>query len=140
VIPDRYTGEGGNVSPALAWSCAPLGTNLVLVVDDVDAPGGSFIHWVVLALTPDGVTTGDGTVGEGADPGGVLTGTTDAGRPGWIGPLPPPGSGPHEYVFTAYAVADVAPPTDPTTTADQLLAAIDGHVVATATLTGTSER
>ena len=85
-IPAPYSGDGGNVSPPLAWTCAPLGTNLVLVVDDVDAPGGSFIHWVVLALTPDGITTADGAVPEGADPGGVLTGTSDAGRPGWIGP------------------------------------------------------
>ena len=76
-----------------------------------------------------------------AVPEGIVTdGTTDAGRPGWIGPLPPPGSGPHRYVFTLSAVSDAPLPTDPAATADELRAAIDGHVTATATLTGTYER
>jgi Raf kinase inhibitor-like YbhB/YbcL family protein len=141
-IPADHLGDAGNLSPPLAWSCAPAGARLALVVDDVDAPGGSFIHWNVLALR-DAVTgraesTGSVPLGVGGD---VLTeGTTDAGAPGWIGPLPPPGSGPHRYVFTLYAVTGAVLPTDPAATADDLLAAIDGHVTATATFSGMAER
>jgi Raf kinase inhibitor-like YbhB/YbcL family protein len=141
-IPADHLGDQGNLSPPLVWSCAPAGARLVLVVDDVDAPGGSFIHWNVLAMRNpvSGRAESSGSLPIGFR-GDVLTeGTTDAGEPGWIGPLPPPGSGPHRYVFTLYAVAGATLPTEAATTADELLAAIDGHVVATATLTGTAER
>jgi Raf kinase inhibitor-like YbhB/YbcL family protein len=141
-IPADHLGDAGNLSPPLTWSCAPAGARLALVVDDVDAPGGSFIHWNVLALrdaaTGRAESTGSVPIGVAGD---LLTeGTTDAGAPGWIGPLPPPGSGSHRYVFTLYAVTDVTLPTDPATTADALLQAIDGHVTAMATYTGTAQR
>jgi Raf kinase inhibitor-like YbhB/YbcL family protein len=99
-IPTKFTCDGRDISPDLAWSGTPDGTGaLVLVVDDPDARG--FIHWLVLDLAPSA---------DGSLPPGISTsaeapaqGTNDFGRIGWGGPCPP--SGEHRYVFTLTALA-----------------------------------
>ena len=98
-IPAQFTCDGRDVSPALAWICAPAGTgSLVLVVDDPDAR--DFAHWTAYAIDP--ATTGLAE-GAGAASSRLAQGTNDFGRVGYGGPCPP--SGTHHYVFTLYALA-----------------------------------
>lgn len=100
VIPRRFTCDGDNVSPDLAWSGVPDGAGaLELVVSDPDA--GGFIHWLALDLTPS--AEGSLPLGISASPEAPPQGTNDFGRIGWGGPCPP--SGTHRYLFTLTAVA-----------------------------------
>ena len=103
-----------------------------MVVDDPDAPDGTFIHWTVWGLDPDG------DVAEGGVPDGAVEGTTGVGTPGWFGPCPPPGE-PHGYEFTLAAVSQ---PVDlpPETTADDLRAAIAETTIEDTVLVGTYQR
>jgi Raf kinase inhibitor-like YbhB/YbcL family protein len=99
--------EGGNISPHLRWSGAPEGTrSFALTCYDPDAPTGSgFWHWLVVNI-PTNVTElapGAGKQGGSLPPGALQT-RTDVGKPGYAGPCPPPGHGPHRYIFTIFAV------------------------------------
>ncbi|MEA3191499.1 MAG: hypothetical protein QOD77_2081 [Thermoplasmata archaeon] len=99
-IPARFTCQGRGKSPALTWSGEPHGTHwFALVMDDPDAPGGTWTHWTWwdLPLDEDGVA-------EGADVArlGAVQGMTSAKSVGWHGPCPP--SGTHRYVFTLHAL------------------------------------
>jgi Raf kinase inhibitor-like YbhB/YbcL family protein len=138
-IPERFTCEGDNVSPALSWSALPEATrSLVLVMDDPDAPGGTFTHWVVYDLPPTATSLPEGIgVRESPSVGGTL-GTNDYPRSGYSGPCPPTGES-HRYVFRIYAldrVLGIAPGLP----ARHLPAAIEGHVLAQGELTGTFGR
>ncbi len=101
-IPAKYTCDGANVSPPLTISGIPAGTkSLALTVDDPDAPGGAFTHWLTWNIAPSTTTIGEGQ----------RIGTEELNgfsKPGYGGPCPP--SGLHHYVFTLYAMADAAPP------------------------------
>lgn len=134
-IPVEFTCEGAGTSPPLAWSSVPDGTDsLLLVVDDPDAPGGSFIHWVV-----EGVDPSSGAIPAGDPPDGVIEGTNGAGATGWAPPCPPPGDGPHRYVFQLLALS--APLDAPDgADAETALAAAEETTLATTTLTGTYAR
>jgi len=132
--------EGGNVSPHLAWSGAPEGTrSFALTCFDPDAPTGSgFWHWVVVNIPPHvaELPAGAGDPQGGKLPEGALQVRTDFGAPGYGGPCPPPGHGPHRYVFTLHAVGmDTLP-----VTADTSAAVVGFHLnfntLAKATLTG----
>jgi Raf kinase inhibitor-like YbhB/YbcL family protein len=97
-IPVRFTCKGDNVSPPLAWSGVPSGAAaLALVVADPDAPGGTYIHWVVLDADP--ATT---SVGEGEVPAGAGQARNSAKHARYDGPCPP--SGTHRYRFTVFAL------------------------------------
>lgn len=99
-IPARFTCDGEDVSPDIAWSGAPDRTAaLVLVVDDPDANG--FTHWIVYDMT--GSDTGAIPLGASSSPDAPPQGTNDFGRIGWNGPCPP--SGEHRYRFTLSALA-----------------------------------
>lgn len=99
-IPRRYSCDGDDISPPLAWSGVPAGTKaLLLTVTDPDARG--FVHWVAWDLAPDLGSLTEGA--SGALPGGALEGRNDFGRTGWGGPCPP--SGTHRYVFTLTALS-----------------------------------
>ena len=116
-IPAVHTCDGENTQPAFAIGGAPEGTSeVVLIVDDPDAPDGTFIHWTVWGLDPAG------DIDEGAPPAGAIEGTTGVGSPGWFGPCPPPGD-PHNYEFQLTAVSE---PVDlpAGATVDELRAAI----------------
>lgn len=131
LIPVRHARRGENVSPPLAWSGAPDGTvSFVLIVDDPDAPGGDWVHWIVYNLPaatiglPEGVTT--------------LPGSAAQGKNGWgaaqyDGPQPP--SGTHRYVFKLYAL-DKMLDLDPGATKAALLKVMEGHVLARGQLIG----
>ncbi len=100
-IPKRFTCDGEDVSPDLAWTGAPAGTGaLVLVVDDPDARG--WVHWVVLDLPGSSTDTIARDVGVSRD--APAQGRNDFGHVGWGGPCPP--SGTHRYDFTLYALAE----------------------------------
>jgi hypothetical protein len=126
-IDPRFTCDGEDVSPALAWESPPDGTaELALVVDDPDAPGNSFIHWLVVGIP------GDRTELETGDAGGV-DGANSAGGVGWTGPCPPGGET-HGYVFTLYAL-DEKLGLEEGASLDDLRLAMDGHVLGAASLT-----
>jgi Raf kinase inhibitor-like YbhB/YbcL family protein len=132
-IPVRHTCEGEDLSPSLAWTELPEGTrSLALVVDDPDAPGGTFTHWLAWGIDPAA-----GGLGEGeAAP---REGRNDFGERGYRGPCPPPGHGAHHYSFRLTALdADLDVAVD--AAKQELERALDGHVVAVAQLVGTYER
>lgn len=93
-IPVQYTCKGDNIAPPLAWS-APLGG--ALIVDDPDAVNGLYVHWVVTGIAP-----GSGSTADGQTPAGATVLPNTAGQPGYKGPCPPAGTGPHHYRFTLY--------------------------------------
>jgi Raf kinase inhibitor-like YbhB/YbcL family protein len=126
-IPSRYTCDGENVSPGLAWEDPPDGTAaLVLIVDDPDA--GGFAHWILTDIPQD---LGELPEGQGDAIG--APGRNDFGRTGWGGPCPP--SGEHRYVFNLYAVSEqlsLGSGVD----ADAVRGAMEGKILAQGTLTG----
>ena len=99
---DKIAGcDGGNVSPALSWKDPPAGTkSFALTLYDPDAPTGSgWWHWQVWNIPANATGFEEGKV-----PAGVVQGKGDIGRPGYLGPCPPPGTGVHHYTFTLYAL------------------------------------
>ena len=135
-IPARFDHEQGDLSPALAWDGVPEGTAaLVLLVDDPDAPvKGSFVHWVLYNLDP--ARRG---IAEGEEPAEAAAGANGFGRPGYLGPAPPPGDDPHHYVFRLLAVDDPVPLTGLPSYQD-VGTAVTGHILSEARLTGTYQR
>jgi Raf kinase inhibitor-like YbhB/YbcL family protein len=132
-IPTRYTCDGDEVSPPLAWASVPDGTAaLALVVDDPDAPSGTFTHWVVLDI-PVSTTTSP----EGGVPDGGVQAQSSAGGAAYAGPCPP--SGTHHYRFTIVAL-DAPTGLAEGAALDDALGAVDDHATASGTLTGTYAR
>jgi Raf kinase inhibitor-like YbhB/YbcL family protein len=100
-IPRQYTCSGRGISPPLQWSAAPDGTReLVLLMRDIDAPGGNFVHWVVA-----GIPAGTDSVAAGHAPSGGVQGANSAGSVGYTPPCPPRGDRPHRYLITILALA-----------------------------------
>lgn len=138
-IPRRFTADGDELSPALAWGRPPEGTrSLALLVDDPDAPSGLFTHWMVVGLPP---MPGDLVEGRGTDPSDVAGAhalTNDFGVVGWGAPSPPKGS-PHRYRFRLLALdTEISLPSS--AKRPDFDRAIQGHVLAEATLTGSYGR
>jgi Raf kinase inhibitor-like YbhB/YbcL family protein len=134
-IPREFTCDGEDVSPRLAWESAPAGAKtFALVVDDPDAPVGTWVHWVFYDLP---ATTKDLAAGVAADeklPDGAKQGLNDFRKVGYGGPCPPPGPA-HRYFFKLYAL-DAPTNLKPRATKQQLLDAIKGHILAEAELVG----
>jgi Raf kinase inhibitor-like YbhB/YbcL family protein len=106
-IPAKYTCSGVNLSPALQWSDAPQGTkSLALIVDDPDAPGGTWTHWVIWDIPPQAAGLPEGVPHDESLNNGARQGKNDFGRAGYGGPCPPPGK-PHRYFFRMYALDKV---------------------------------
>lgn len=140
-IPARYTCEGGDTSPVLAWTGAPAGTkSYALIVDDPDAPDPAapqttWVHWVVYDIPA--ATSG---LAEGAArhmPAGSRDGMNDWHRPGYGGPCPPIGR--HRYFHKLYALDVVLPDLGAPDKA-KLESAMQGHVLAEAELIGTYQK
>jgi Raf kinase inhibitor-like YbhB/YbcL family protein len=130
-IPTRFSCEGRNVSPTLRWTAPPRGArSLALVMDDPDAPGGTFNHWLAWNIRPSARSLAEGT----RPP---REGTNSAGRTGYVGPCPP--SGRHRYIFRLYALSRPLPLARGARSAD-FRRALRGRVLATARLAGTYER
>lgn len=103
-IPKKFTCDGPDVSPALAWSDPPAGTkSLALIVDDPDAPAGTWVHWVVYDLPADARKLPEGVAKDRELSSGALQGRNDFGKIGYNGPCPPRGSE-HRYFFKLYAL------------------------------------
>jgi len=138
-IPRKYTCEGADVSPPLAWSGVPAQAKaLVLIVDDPDAPDPeapktTWVHWVLYNLPPDAAEIAEGAVAS-ALPAGTREGINDWQRRGYGGPCPPIGR--HRYFFKLYALDTVLAAIDrPTKQAVER--AMKGHVLEQAELVGT---
>jgi Raf kinase inhibitor-like YbhB/YbcL family protein len=138
-IPVRYTCEGENLSPFLAWSGVPDGTvSLALIVDDPDAPAGVFTHWVLFNIPSSISELDEGTGNQVQTTIGALHGKNDMSKNMYGGPCPPAGK-PHHYQFTLYAL-DTTLDLGEGVSRKQALAAIEGHVLAQNTLTSTFKR
>ncbi|WP_319560622.1 YbhB/YbcL family Raf kinase inhibitor-like protein [Marispirochaeta sp.] len=125
-IPEKYTCDGGDISPPLNWTGVPGGVRtFALICDDPDAPMGTWVHWVVYNLPADMNELPEGVPGDEALPGGGLQGTNDFGRIGYGGPCPPAGS--HRYFLKLYAL-DTELSLGPGASKGELLAAMEGHV------------
>lgn len=134
-IPRRYTCDGEDRSPELSWSDAPpLTCSFSLIMDDPDAPRGTFTHWLVWDLPSSLATLPEGAAGIGQ------AGTNDFGRSGYGGPCPPRGHGPHRYFFTLYALDVESLRLRPGASRQSLESAMQGHILAQARLMGRYER
>lgn len=137
-VPRKYSCDGDDISPPLRWTGIPPGTQaLAVVLDDPDAPAGTWVHWVVFDIP---ATSGGLQEGIPPDPelaGGGRHGSNSWGRPGYGGPCPP--SGVHRYFFRVYAL-DSALDLEPGATKEQVLAAMENHVLDSAELMGTYAR
>lgn len=132
-VPQRFTCDGDNKPPPLAWQGIPAGVAAVaLVVDDPDAPRGNFVHWVVLDMPPD--TTG---IEAGSVPKGAVQAKNSAGRASYAGPCPP--SGTHHYRFTVYALSRLTGLSDGADL-DRALRAVSSDATAQGRLVGTYTR
>ena len=134
-IPRKYAGEGQDVSPTLSWSGLPEETKeIALICDDPDAPRPKpWVHWVVYKIPADRAGLPEGSVQ------GAIEGENDFGVTGYGGPMPPKGHGVHHYHFKVYAL-DTELEAAAGLTKDQLLEAMEGHVLAEGELVGTYER
>ena len=133
-IPEKYTCDGANVAPELDWTVVPEVREYALIVADPDAPGGTFVHWVIWGLP-------SGHIGEGQVPDGAHEGENGGGERGYTGPCPPEGDELHHYEWNVYGLRSAATANLPDgATATDLLNAIDCCVAASGTLTGTYAR
>lgn len=134
-IPTKYTCEGDNISPPLAWDGAPAQTrSFALVMDDPDALFGAFTHWVICDIDPNITILDEGVQAAPQLPGGAIQGKNGFGKIGYGGPCPPRGR-PHHYRFTLYALDALLRPA-PGASKKQALAAMHGHILEQTQLVG----
>ena len=138
LIPSKYTADGENVSPPLAWTGVPkTAKSLALINDDPDAPMGTWVHWVVYNI-PAGTASFDENIPPDPTlPNGAMQGTTDFGKIGYGGPAPP--SGTHRYFFKLYALDAVLDLSTGATKA-QLEAAMEDHIIEQTQIMGRYKR
>ena len=130
-VPVKYTCEGEDVSPPLEVLGIPEGAkSLAVIMDDPDAPVGTWVHWVVWNLPVENIE-------EGSSKG--VKGKNSWGRLGYGGPCPPPGNGVHRYFFKVYAL-DAELGLGEGASKEELLKAMEGHILAKAELVGTYSR
>lgn len=142
-IPRKYTGEGEDLSPPLAWSGVPEGAReLALLCDDPDAPRPEpWVHWVLynIPVSATGLAEGIGAPQAIGKLPGAQLGRNSWGKLGYGGPMPPPGHGPHRYYFKLFALSEPVKLKSAAGKQD-LLEAIRGKVLAEAQLMGIYER
>jgi Raf kinase inhibitor-like YbhB/YbcL family protein len=139
LIPKRYTADGANDSPPLKWLEPPPGTHsFALICEDPDAPRRTFIHWVLFNLPAESRELGERVPGAETLPNGTTEGMNDFGRLGYGGPSPPAGK-PHHYHFLLFAL-DRPLELSPGATKEELLAAMQGHILDQGELVGLYQR
>lgn len=142
-IPHKYTCDGGEKSPPLAWKAVPAkAKSLVLIVDDPDAPDPAapkmtWVHWVLYNLPPQSIGLGSGISGKPDLPVGTLNGLNDWNMTGYRGPCPPIGR--HRYFHKLYAL-DIRLPVLQPATKETLEKAMHGHVIDHCELVGYFQR
>jgi len=134
-IPKKFTCDGPDVSPALSWGDPPAGTkSLAIICDDPDAPGGTWVHWVLYDLPADTRKLPEGIAKDHQLKNGGLQGRNDFGKIGYNGPCPPRGSE-HRYFFKIYAL-DSKTGLKAGATKSDLERAMNKHVLAQAQFVG----
>jgi Raf kinase inhibitor-like YbhB/YbcL family protein len=138
MIPKKYTCDGPNVSPSLSWDSIPEGTkSLALICDDPDAPGGTWVHWVIFNIPANIKELTENIPPQKTISIGAKQGRNDFGQIGYGGPCPPGGT--HRYYFKLYAL-DKEINLEAGSTKAQLLNAIEGHMLAEGRLMGKYKR
>lgn len=137
-IPDRHAKEGGNESPPLTWSGAPKNTeSFALVVEDPDAPNGTFRHWGIYNVPRDRTELPPDA---SSDPRGYNVAINDFGAKQYDGPRPPAGHGVHHYHFRLFALDTPTLSLANDASPEDILHALGTHVIEEAQLTGLYER
>lgn len=133
LIPKIHTCQGENKSPELNWSQVPVNTHsFALIVDDPDAPGGTFTHWVLYDMPARSEKLAAGASNSG------VSGLNSTNQPGYMGPCPP--SGIHRYYFKLYALDVPTLGLPAGATRQQLEAAMQNHILGTAETMGKYEQ
>jgi Raf kinase inhibitor-like YbhB/YbcL family protein len=136
-IPELHTCERADISPSLEWMGGPPETRgYALIVDDPDAPGGVWTHWLLYDIPPQTHTLAQGYRTAGL----VLAGANDFGKQGYGGPCPPRGHGAHRYFFKLYALDIQTLGLPAGVKAGELARALKGHILAEARYMGRFER
>jgi Raf kinase inhibitor-like YbhB/YbcL family protein len=136
-IPKKYTCDGDNISPELEWEGSPDAVrSFALIMHDPDAPKGDFTHWMLwdIPQSTESLPEGAGSASVG------ISGKNSFGEIGYGGPCPPPGGGPHRYVFELYALDVASLELFADTQRPDLDAILEQHTLAKAQLTGIYER
>jgi Raf kinase inhibitor-like YbhB/YbcL family protein len=132
-IPSKYTCDGEDINPELNISGVPSGTkSLVLIMDDPDAPAGTWVHWIMWNIKPE--TT---SIAEGSVPKGAVEGITSFNKTGYGGPCPHQGT--HHYNFKLYAL-DTLLNLSPSSKKEDLVLAMQGHILEQTILIGLYKR
>jgi Raf kinase inhibitor-like YbhB/YbcL family protein len=138
MIPKKYTCDGQDISPSLTWTSVIDGTkSLALICDDPDAPGGTWVHWVIFNIPGDTRDLAENIPPQKELPNGAKQGTNDFRKIGYGGPCPPGGT--HRYYFKIYSL-DTDLDLEAGATKAQLLQAMKGHVLGEDQLMGKYKR
>ena len=138
-IPKKFTCDAADVSPALEWSGAPAKTiTLAIVMDDPDAPAGTWVHWMLWNLSVSAHSLPEGVAKREQLDDGTRQGRNDFRKIGYNGPCPPPGKA-HRYFFRLYAL-DAKLDLAPGATRQEIDAAMKGHTLGEAEYMGTFRR
>lgn len=134
-IPKKFTCDGADVSPALSWNEPPAGTQaFAMIMDDPDAPAGTWVHWVLYDLPSNARSLSEGVPKDPELASGAHQGRNDFRKIGYGGPCPPPGAA-HRYFFKLYAL-DSKMNLKSGATKAELERTMKGHIVAQAELIG----
>ncbi|MCC7203033.1 MAG: YbhB/YbcL family Raf kinase inhibitor-like protein [Nitrospirae bacterium] len=135
-IPVKYTCDGADLSPLMKWEGIPAGTKgFAIIMDDPDAPVGTFTHWVIYDIPADTHTLPEGLAKDPELSKGIKQGTTSFRRTGYGGPCPPPGR-PHRYFFTIYALDTGTTGLASKASRQDVESRIKGHITGKATVMG----
>jgi Raf kinase inhibitor-like YbhB/YbcL family protein len=133
-LPVKYSRNGKGINPPLTFENVPANAkSIVLIMDDPDAPSGTFDHWLVFNIPPK-----TKEIKEDSVPAGAVGGKNSAGTTKYVSPSPPPGK-PHRYVFKLYALDALLPLKEGSDKA-QIEKAMEGHIISQASLTGLYKR
>lgn len=137
-IPSKFTCDGENISPPLSWTAGPAETqSYALICDDPDAPGGTWVHWVIFNIPAEINEIPEKTSCEDTLENGSMQGINDFGQPGYKGPCPPGGT--HHYSFRIYAL-DTVLDLPGGISKQKLTEAMNGHILGMGELIGTYKR
>ena len=140
LIPVKYTCQGANISPELHWNNVPKDVkSFALIVEDPDAPGGDFVHWIIYNIPGNTNELHEDITPSRNIPDEVMLGTNSFGKIGYGGPCPPSGK-PHRYYFRIYALDTILHQMESGATKQQLLKVMEKHIIGEGFLMGKYQR